>query len=90
MPGWRPLAVEWIDRGYTILFTGDHGINADKMHGGTTAEMREVPLFVINPDNSGRGDTGEVISQLQLAPTMCKLLGIHIPATMKGLVLPIT
>ncbi len=85
-----PLVVEWIARGYSILFTGDHGINADKMHGGTTPEMREVPLFVINPDYSGRGDTGEVVSQLQLAPTICKLLEIEIPATMKGHVLPIT
>ena len=27
--------------------------------------------------------TGEVISQLQIAPTICKLLGLTIPGTMK-------
>ena len=78
-----PLIGEWLEKGYTLLFTGDHGINADKMHGGTTAEMREVPLFVINPEYQGKGNTDEVVSQLQIAPTVCKLLGIPIPATMK-------
>lgn len=78
-----PLVREWLEKGYTILFTGDHGINADKMHGGTTAEVREVPLFLVNPQLQGRGDTGETLSQLQIAPTLCKLLGIPIPVTMK-------
>ncbi len=35
-----PLIVEWRERGYTILVTGDHGINTDGAHGGTTAEQR--------------------------------------------------
>jgi predicted AlkP superfamily pyrophosphatase or phosphodiesterase len=78
-----PLIGEWLAGGYNVLFTGDHGINADKMHGGTTAEMREVPLYMINPEYQGKGNTGEVVSQLQIAPTVCKLLGIPIPATMK-------
>lgn len=76
------LIPEWMERGYTILVTGDHGINADKMHGGTTPEVREVPLFLIRPGIPGAGDTGEVTSQLQIAPTICKLLGIPIPETM--------
>ena len=76
------LIAEWIQAGYNILVTGDHGINADRLHGGTTPEVREVPLFLIRPGISGQGDTGEVISQLQLAPTICKLLDIDIPETM--------
>lgn len=83
-----PLIVEWINREYTVLFTGDHGINADKMHGGTTAEMRDVPLYIIQPALTGRGNTGEVISQLHIAPTICKVLGIEIPGTMKKDPLP--
>ena len=79
-----PLVTEWLQLGYTILFTGDHGINADKLHGGTTAELREVPLYIIDPGLDGKGDTGEVISQLQIAPTVCRLLGIHIPETMRN------
>jgi predicted AlkP superfamily pyrophosphatase or phosphodiesterase len=78
-----PLIVEWMENGYHILVTGDHGINSDRDHGGTTAEVREVPLYKISPDRNGRGNTGEVISQLQIAPTICRLLGLAIPETMR-------
>jgi len=78
-----PLLVEWRERGYTIFVTGDHGINADGGHGGTTPEQRIVPFFVIQPNGQGRGDTGEVISHLQIAPTVLHLLNIPIPSTMK-------
>ena len=77
------LLAEWIKIGYNILVTGDHGINTDKLHGGTTREVREVPLYILQPGIAGLGDTGEVISQLQIAPTICKLLGLTIPETMK-------
>lgn len=76
------LIAEWMERGYNILVTGDHGINADRLHGGTTPEVREVPLYLIQPGIAGKGDTGQVISQLQVAPTICNLLGIGIPDTM--------
>jgi len=78
-----PLIMEWRELGYTILVTGDHGINADGNHGGTTPDQRDVPLFVIQPDGEGRGDTGETVSHLQIAPTILKLLEIRIPSTMK-------
>jgi predicted AlkP superfamily pyrophosphatase or phosphodiesterase len=78
------LVSEWMERGYTILVTGDHGINADRLHGGTTPEQREVPLFLIIPGVPGKGNTGEVLSQLQIAPTICKLLDIPIPPGMRG------
>ena len=78
-----PLITEWIEYGYNIFVTGDHGMNKDGLHGGTTPEVREVPLYVIRPNVEGRGDTGETISQLQIVPTVCKLLGIPIPEKMK-------
>lgn len=77
------LIAEWTELGYTTLVTGDHGINDDKLHGGTNPDVREVPLFIIKPDFEGRGDTEEEVSQLQIAPTICTLLGIPIPDTMK-------
>jgi arylsulfatase A-like enzyme len=77
------LIPEWMERGYAILVTGDHGMNADKMHGGTTPDVRKVPLYLILPGVPGAGDTGEVISQLQIAPTVCNMLGVPIPETMK-------
>jgi len=78
-----PYITEWSGLGYSVLVTGDHGMNADGHHGGTTADMREVPLFVLPPDHAGKGNTAETISQLRLAPTLCKLLGVPIPSTMK-------
>jgi predicted AlkP superfamily pyrophosphatase or phosphodiesterase len=78
-----PLIMEWRERGYTIFVTGDHGINADGAHGGATSEQRDVPLFVIQPNAAGRGDTGEIVSHLQIAPTILHLLDVSIPATMK-------
>ena len=78
-----PLIQEWMERDYTILITGDHGINKDGAHGGTTSEQRDVPLFCIQPNIKGRGDTGQIISQLQIAPTILKLLDVPIPDTMK-------
>ena len=78
-----PLIMEWKELGYTVLVTGDHGINKDGAHGGTTSEQREVPLFVTPPNGQGRGDTGETISQMQIAPTVLKLLEVPIPETMK-------
>lgn len=77
------LMPEWMERGYVILISGDHGMNADHLHGGTTPDVREVPLYVIQPGVPGKGNTGAVISQLQIAPTVCALLGVPIPKTMK-------
>ncbi len=78
-----PLVMEWREHGYTILVTGDHGVDADGNHGGTTSEQRDVPLFVIRPNWEGRGDTNELASHLQIAPTILDLLEVPIPETMK-------
>lgn len=78
-----PLIQGWMERDYSIFVTGDHGINKDGGHGGTTPEQREVPLFWIQSKVKGRGDTGEIISHLQIAPTILKLLDVPIPETME-------
>ncbi|HVM72446.1 MAG TPA: alkaline phosphatase family protein [Anaerolineales bacterium] len=75
---------EWMERGYHILVTADHGINADGLHGGTTPDVRDVPLYFICPDLPGKGQIHEPISQLQIAPTICRLLELEIPETMKA------
>ena len=74
--------MEWMELGYNILVTADHGMNDDGLHGGTTPEVREVPLFLVKPDSKGKGDTRSTVSQLQIAPTLCKLLGLAAPSTM--------
>jgi len=44
-----PLIMEWQKSGYTIFITGDHGINKDGAHGGTTPEQRTVPFLRSSP-----------------------------------------
>jgi len=78
-----PLLLEWKERGYTVLVTGDHGINSDGHHGGTTFEQREVPLFILPPDGQGQGNTNKIVSHLHIAPTILKMLDITIPSSMK-------
>src|ERR1044071_214932 len=78
-----PLLMEWKDRGYTVLITGDHGINSDGHHGGTTPGEGGGPLFIITPERQGRGNANEIVSHLQIAPTILKMLDIPIPASMK-------
>jgi predicted AlkP superfamily pyrophosphatase or phosphodiesterase len=78
-----PLIQEWVGLDYTVFVTGDHGMNKDGSHGGASPEQRTVPFFVIQPNDHGRGDTGETISHLQTAPTILKILDVPIPETMK-------
>lgn len=79
------LIVEWRDLGYTVLVTADHGMSDDCLHGGTTPGVREVPLYLIASQIPAEHDAEDVVSQLQLAPTLCRLLGVPIPETMRGI-----
>ena len=63
----------WLDAGYQVLVTADHGMNDDRSHGGTLAEEREVPLFVFGAGFS----LGEATPlQVELCGTVCTLLGL--------------
>lgn len=79
-----PYLTEWMERGYHILITADHGISADGLHGGTTPDVREVPLYFISPGLAGKGVIDAGVSQLRIAPTICRLLELEIPETMKS------
>nr|WP_232278602.1 alkaline phosphatase family protein [Paenibacillus sp. 481] len=65
----------WINMGYQIIVTADHGMNADSNHGGTTDAERHVPLFIISEQvKSGVYDI--TLPQLEIAPLACRLLDI--------------
>ena len=66
--------MQWIDAGYQILVTADHGINLDKSHGGNLKEEREIPLYIIGEKFSHNKNAAP--RQLQLCGTVCELLGI--------------
>jgi predicted AlkP superfamily pyrophosphatase or phosphodiesterase len=62
----------WLDQGYQVMVTADHGMNNDRSHGGLLKEEREVPLFVLGTGFS----LGEASpQQTELCGTVCELLG---------------
>ncbi|PBQ00791.1 nucleotide pyrophosphatase, partial [Pseudomonas congelans] len=64
----------WLDAGYQVLVTADHGMNNDRSHNGLLPEEREVPLFVIGDAFSLNVDAAP--RQTDLCGTVCELLGI--------------
>lgn len=66
---------QWMQAGYQIMVTADHGMNCDKSHGGTLPEEREVPLYVMGECFSH--DTKAAPRQLELCGTVCELLGLQ-------------
>lgn len=74
----------WLQAGYQVLVTADHGMNADGQHGGIAADVRTVPLFCVGdrfePAESKPVELQPVelqqISQLSIAPLICSLLAI--------------
>lgn len=63
----------WLEAGYQVMVTADHGMNDDRSHGGLLPEEREVPLFVF-----GTGFSLQEASPVQtdLCGTLCELLGV--------------
>nr|WP_298171823.1 alkaline phosphatase family protein [uncultured Pseudomonas sp.] len=64
----------WLDAGYQVLVTADHGMNNDRSHNGLLQEEREVPLFVLGSAFSLSGDAQP--KQTELCGTVCELLGV--------------
>jgi predicted AlkP superfamily pyrophosphatase or phosphodiesterase len=72
----------WIEKGYSILVTADHGMNNNHNHGGSGDELRRVPLYFFRSEGKTNGGEHQPVSQLQIAPTVLKLLGLPIPESM--------
>ncbi|GGU69071.1 hypothetical protein GCM10009504_27640 [Pseudomonas laurentiana] len=64
----------WLDSGYQVLVTADHGMNNDHSHNGLLPEEREVPLFVFGDAFSL--DPAAKPLQTELCGTICELMGI--------------
>ncbi|SET62824.1 alkaline phosphatase family protein [Thorsellia anophelis] len=63
---------KWIEMGYQIMVTSDHGMNRDHSHGGRLKEEREVPLFLIGSQFNHHAECQ--IAQTQIAGTLASLL----------------
>lgn len=72
----------WRERGYRILVTSDHGMNADGYHGGTRDDVRHVAFYDVGSPEPG--EAAEEASQLSVAPTILSLMGLEVPDAMKS------
>ncbi|MGV8894395.1 MAG: alkaline phosphatase family protein [Burkholderiaceae bacterium] len=73
----------WIEQGYQIVVTSDHGMNNDHTHRGVLPEERQVPLFVIGRQFSH--DATAQARQTELCGLIAALLGVahHKPVNQK-------
>lgn len=75
----------WLEAGYQIVITADHGMNEHHLHGGNSYVQRMVPLYIIS-DKVIRGEhTEKTINQLFVAPIICRLLELEPASGMKSL-----
>ena len=67
----------WLEAGYNLLLTSDHGMDADGGHYDNTPEVRQVPLWQAGPvwRNLPRP-----AAQTDVANLVCKALGLPIIA----------
>lgn len=70
----------WLERGYQVLVTADHGMDAEGRHGGSREEVRAVPFYRLGVEEGG--PISETASQLSVAPTVMKLLGKQVSPNM--------
>ncbi len=64
----------WVEEGYQVIVTSDHGMNDDLSHGGVLAEEREVPFFVIG-DKFTHQEC--LVQQTDICGTVCQLLNLE-------------
>lgn len=72
----------WMDQGYRILITSDHGFTESGNHGGTSEVERWTPYYDIGHPNPGIGSNE--VSQLSVAPSILSILGLSIPKKMNA------
>ncbi|NBD22718.1 alkaline phosphatase family protein [Paenibacillus glycinis] len=77
----------WLEHGYRVIVTADHGMNEFGQHGGTGRGEREVPFYAIGPEFTP-GVYEAPIPQLAVAPLVCGLLGIPGSPAMRPAALP--
>jgi phosphoglycerol transferase MdoB-like AlkP superfamily enzyme len=58
-------------------------MNRMGMHGGTDEIQRDAPLYIFSRQIQNGRFEETYISQLNVAPLLCRLLGVDVPKTMK-------
>ena len=67
---WLP---RWVEAGYAVLVTSDHGMDADGSHNDTNDACRRVPLWLAG---EAVNSTPLPQDQTQIADLVCSVLGI--------------
>lgn len=67
----------WLSDGYQVVATADHGMSAYGIHGGAEDIQRDVPLYIFSPKAEPGRFEETPVSQLNMAPLLCRLLGIE-------------
>ena len=73
----------WLEEGYQVAITADHGMNSLGLHGGPTEDQRTVPLYLFSDKVEAGRFTDTEVTQLNVAPLLCWLLEIPPAAEMK-------
>ncbi|OQR78638.1 GPI ethanolamine phosphate transferase 2-like [Tropilaelaps mercedesae] len=82
--------------GSLIVVTGDHGMSVTGNHGGTSHEEIETPILFLlagnerfaEQDASTSSLSGPSVYQIDIAPTLSLLMGLPVPRSSCGSVLP--
>jgi predicted AlkP superfamily pyrophosphatase or phosphodiesterase len=75
----------WLDLGYEVFVTADHGMNAEGRHGGTDAVERDVAFYAFG--SRAGPEPQKVLNQLSVAPTVLATIGLPVPETMTAPIL---
>ncbi|MCR4672147.1 MAG: alkaline phosphatase family protein [Lachnospiraceae bacterium] len=67
----------WLDDGYQLVVTADHGMNRHGVHGGTEDAQRITPLYIISPKVAPGVHMVNTVHEEEIAALLCRLLGIE-------------
>lgn len=79
-------APSWLEAGYHVLVTADHGMDEIGTHGGTRDEVMQVAFYHLHGRDEQPCEEQEAC-QLSIAPTILTLMGLPKAAAMTGAVL---
>lgn len=72
----------WLDNGYQVAVTADHGQTDRGHHGGREDEQQDVAFYWFGGGTGPEPDS--LLDQLQLAPTLLSRMNLPVPESMKA------
>ena len=79
------LMPRWIEFGYQVVITADHGMNEIGLHGGNSQLQRTVALYLFSQGLKKGDFSKNAIPQISVAPLLCTLLGVEPSSEMSNL-----